>query len=311
MLDAAVDDVCGFNTAVHRIHGVAHLGDHAAGDGAVGDEILDFARRQPRQELALLVEHTRNIGQENGFLGFEDAGDLARCHIRVDVVGVAIRVGAERGNHRDKIAGVQVLDDLRVNAGDFADLADVEHLVGFILRGHEHFLRVDEVAVLAGKTHRLAAEFVDEGNDVLVHQTAQHHFDHIKRFFIGHPHPLDEIRLLADLFQQVGNLRPAAVHHHGVHAHQLQQHHVLGEGFHQVALGHGIAAIFDDDGLVVETLDVRERFRQDVGLVGGGMGCGHGGSGTGFARILRQEKGGARSDLPRAAFSGFAGFTGC
>ena len=76
--------------------------------------------------------------------------------------------------------------------------------------------------------------------------------------------------LLADFLQQAGDLRPAAMHDDRVHAHQFQQHHVLGEGLHQMPLGHGVAAILDDDGLVVETLDVRQRLGQDIGLVGGG-----------------------------------------
>jgi len=96
------------------------------------------------------------------------------------------------------------------------------------------------------------------------------------------------IGLLADLFKQAGDLRAAAVHHHRVHPHQLQQHHVLGEGLHQMPLGHGIAAVFDDDGLVVETLDVGQRLGQDVRLLGGGMEGDHGGSGLGLGRILRQ-----------------------
>jgi len=147
---------------------------------------------------------------------------------------------------------------------------------------------VDEVAVLAGEPHRAAAVLVDQGDDVLVDQTAEHHFHHVERFLVGHPHALDEFALLADALQQAGDLRAAAVHHHRVHADQLQQHHVLGEGLHQVALGHGVAAVFDDDGLVVETLDVGQRLGQDVRLLGGGVGGGHGSSGLSLGRILRQ-----------------------
>jgi hypothetical protein len=42
------------------------------------------------------------------------------------------------------------------------------------------------------------------------------------------------------------------VHHHRVHADQLEQHHVLGEVLLQRHVGHRVAAVLDDDGAVVE-----------------------------------------------------------
>jgi hypothetical protein len=166
---------------------------------------------------------------------------------------------APSGATTDEVRAVEHLDDCRVNASDLAHLADVEQLGGLFRARHQHFLGVDKVAVLAGQPHRLAAVLVDEGDDVLVDQAAEHHFHHVERFLVGHPHALDEVGLLADLFQQAGDLRTAAVHNHRVHPHQLQEHHVLGERLHQVALGHRVAAVLDDDGLVVETLDVGQR----------------------------------------------------
>ena len=288
MLDAAVDDVRGLHPAVDRVDRVADLGDHAAGDGAVGDQRVDLARRQPGQELPRLVEHARGVGHEDDLLGLQHAGDLAGGDVGVDVVGVARGVGAERRDHRDEVAGVEHLDDLGVDAGDLADLADVEHLIGLFLARHQHLLGVDEVAILAGQPHRAAAVLVDQGHDVLVDQAAQDHLDDVEGLLVGHPHALDELALLADALQEAGDLRAAAVHHHRVHPHQLQEHHVLGEGLHQVALGHGVAAVLDDDGLVVEALDVGQRLGQDVGLLGGGVEGGHGGSGLNLGRILRQ-----------------------
>ncbi|MNE32400.1 hypothetical protein D3C80_1260110 [compost metagenome] len=44
--------------------------------------------------------------------------------------------------------------------------------------------------------------------------------------------------------------------HHGVHAHQLQQHHIGGELFRHGALAHGVAAVFDDHGFAVINLDI-------------------------------------------------------
>src|ERR687883_139363 len=51
-------------------------------------------------------------------------------------------------------------------------------------------------------------------------------------------------------------VRPTAVHHHRVHADQLQEHHVLGEILLQLGVGHRVAAILDDQRLAVELADV-------------------------------------------------------
>ena len=67
--------------------------------------------------------------------------------------------------------------------------------------------------------------------------------------------------------QRLLDLRAAAVHHHRVHADQLEQHHVLGEVLLQRGVGHGVAAVLDDDGLAVELADVGQRLGQDLGLV--------------------------------------------
>jgi hypothetical protein len=128
---------------------------------------------------------------------------------------------------------------------------------------------VDEVAVLAGEAHGLAARLVDERHDVLVDEPAQDHLDHVERLLVGDAHALDELALLAELLQELPDLRARAVHHHGVHADQLEQHHVLGEVLLQRNVGHRVAAVLDDDGTVVETLDVGQGLDEDLGLLRG------------------------------------------
>jgi hypothetical protein len=56
------------------------------------------------------------------------------------------------------------------------------------------------------------------------------------------------------------------VHHHRVHAHQLEQHHVVRKALLQLLVDHRVAAVLDHDGLAVEAADVRQRLGQDVGL---------------------------------------------
>jgi hypothetical protein len=139
-----------------------------------------------------------------------------------------------------------------------------------VLVGHLQLARADQAAVAPGQAHGLAAGGVDQAHDVLLHFAAQHPLDHFHGLFVGDAHALDEGALLADLGQRVVDLRPAAVHHDRVHAHQLEQHHVLGEVLLQRRVGHGVAAVLDDQRLAVELADVGQRLGQDLGLVARG-----------------------------------------
>ena len=66
-----------------------------------------------------------------------------------------------------------------------------------------------------------------------------------------------------------------------IHADQLEQHDVAREAFLQLLVGHGVAAVLDDDRLAVEALDVRQRLGEDFRFVGsGGAGEGHDGRGS-------------------------------
>ncbi|MNN69624.1 hypothetical protein D3C81_1854300 [compost metagenome] len=111
---------------------------------------------------------------------------------------------------------------------------------------------------------------------------AQHPFNHFHGFGIGHAHALDEGALLADAAQRVVDLRTAAVHHHRVQTHQLEQHDVVREAALQALFRHGVAAVLDHDGLAVESSDIRQCFRQHSGFDSGGRngsrvgGVGHG-----------------------------------
>ena len=116
-------------------------------------------------------------------------------------------------------------------------------------------------AVLAGQADGSAAMLVDEGDDLLVDQAAQHHLHHVHGLGVGHAHALHELALLAHALEQVVDLRAAAMDHHGVHADQLEQHHVAGEGVLELLVGHGVAAVLDDDGLAVRSGGCRAALR--------------------------------------------------
>jgi hypothetical protein len=110
---------------------------------------------------------------------------------------------------------------------------------------------------------------VDQGHDLLVHQAAQDHRHHIHGLGVGHAHALHELAGLAQALEEAADLGAAAVHHHRVDAHQLEQHHVPGKSALEGIFLHGVAAVLDDHRLAAETLDVWQTLREDMGdLVG-------------------------------------------
>jgi len=69
---------------------------------------------------------------------------------------------------------------------------------------------------------------------------------------------LNELALLADALEHLIDLRPAAMYHHRIHPDQLEQYHVARKALLQYRIGHGVTAVFDDDGFIEKTLDVRQ-----------------------------------------------------
>jgi hypothetical protein len=80
---------------------------------------------------------------------------------------------------------------------------------------------------------------------------------------------LNELTFFTQTFERCFNLGAAAVNHHGVHAHQLQQHHVFCKIGLQGGIGHGVAAIFDDQGFAMKLTDVRQGLCQNFRFVAG------------------------------------------
>jgi hypothetical protein len=100
-----------------------------------------------------------------------------------------------------------------------------------------------------------------------LHFAGQHPLDHFHGFGVGDAHALDKVPFFAEPAQRGLDLRAAAVHHHRVHAHQFEQHHVLGKIGLQLGIGHGVAAILDHHRLAMEATDIGQRLGQDFGLV--------------------------------------------
>jgi hypothetical protein len=87
--------------------------------------------------------------------------------------------------------------------------------------------------------------------------------------------------------EQVFDLRTAAVNNHDVHADELEENDVARKTLLEVLVGHRVAAILDDNGLAVETFDVRQCLGENGGCVGGSdPAVGHGGVPDDDRRIL-------------------------
>jgi hypothetical protein len=59
------------------------------------------------------------------------------------------------------------------------------------------------------------------------------------------------------------------VHHHRVHADQLEQNDIAREAVLEAVFGHGVAAVFDDDGFAVVIADVRRASARICALICG------------------------------------------
>ena len=88
---------------------------------------------------------------------------------------------------------------------------------------------------------------------------------------VGDAQPVDEGGLDGQALQHGVDLRPAAMHHHRVHADLLQQRDVAAEHVRQVFLAHGVAAVFHHDGGAGVAAQERQRMGQDLGLLLGGL----------------------------------------
>ena len=129
------------------------------------------------------------------------------------------------------------------------------------------FSHLDEIAVLAGQAGRAAPLGVDQRNDLLVHQSAEDHLHDIHGGRVRDAQAVDKAGLDIQPFKKFPDLRAATVYDHGVHANELDQHHVARESVLQTGVDHRRAAELDHDRRAVELLDVRQGLDEDLGRV--------------------------------------------
>ena len=266
MWHPAINDVHRGDPALCGIQCAGNLGNHAAGNGAIVNQLVNAPRCELGEQLPILVQYATDVGQHQQFFGLQHGGQLGRHHVGVDVVALVVDAKSDGADHRNEGVVLQRLHRARVDALNIPHLTHIVFLGRVLLVGQTQLARADHRAVTPCQSHRFAASCIDHPHNVLLHFTGEHPLHHFHGFGIGHPHALNELTLLAQAFEQGLDLRSATVHHHGIDAHQLQQHHVFGEVLLQCRVGHGVATVLDDHGLAMKLADVRQCLRQDLCL---------------------------------------------
>ena len=298
MLDTAIDDMHRIDAGFCSVERRRNLRKHATRDGAVFEHVINLAGRQIGQQLSIFIQHTRNIGHHDQLFRAQDFCDLASDQIGIDVVCLTINAKANGRNDRNEGIVLQCFDHRWVDRLDLTDKADIDIFTRLVFVRHLHLAGPNQTTIFTGQANSLAAVMIDQHHDVLLHLATEHPLDHFHGLFVGNAHALHEAALLADFFQRAINLWAATMDHHRVHTDQLQQDDVARKAMLKSLFSHGIAAVFDDDGLAVEFTDIRQRLCEDLGLdLRSNSRSGHCGRGcqrAGKSAILLPTRGGSR-----------------
>ena len=275
----AVEDDDALDAIFQRFEAGLDLGDHAAGNRALGHQLLGFAHAEFGNELLVGIEHAVDIGEEQQPLGAERAGNGASKGIGVDIVGRSIPAGRHRGYHRDHFRAGEEIEQRPVDFDRFTDKPQIEHALDVrigIDDGLVRLARKNHVAVLAAKPDRPLALGIDQRHDLFVDRAGEHHLDDFHGPGVGDAEPAFELALDAEVFQHRGDLRPAAVHDDRVDLGLLEQRDIAGKRLPQAGVAHGVATVFHHDGLALIALHIGQRLGKDRGVTRKGRGIGHG-----------------------------------
>ncbi len=191
---------------------------------------------------------------------------------------------ADGGDDGYKTIAFEHSEDLGIDRMHFADMTQIDNFGYIKLRRHInagaalfhlriprhlHFACANQAAILARKANCLATGLVDIADNLLVDESGQYHFNHIHGLGIGNAHAVDKLCLFADSGQMLPDLRAAAMNHDRIDADLFEQRNIGGKTLLELLFNHRIAAIFDDDSLIGEALQIGESLNK-----GAGSGCG-------------------------------------
>ncbi len=248
---AAVEDDRALDAALDRVEAGLHLRDHAPGERAVGDQLLDALRGEVLQQRLVAAEDADHVGHHQKPRGAHGAGDGAGGGVGIDVVGLAAVAEADRRDHRDDVGAGEGREQRRVDLFGLADETQIDRGFGAgrraAARAHVASL-AEQPAVATGQADRRAPGAVDRRGELLVDRAGQHHLDHLDGLLVGDAQAVDEAGLDREAVEHLRDLRAAAMDDDRIDADLLQQDDVAREFARRPLVAHRMAAVFHDHG---------------------------------------------------------------
>ena len=164
------------------------------------------------------------------------------------------------------------MDERRVHPRHLPHIAEIDDfrrsVLAFVRAPHHQFALagLQQHAVLAGQSHGAGSRAVQPADDILVYRADQHHFHHVHGGVVGDALTLAEFRPDFQPAQHGVDLGAAAVDDDRMDAHQPEQRHIEGEGLLEGFVGHGVAAVLDDDDLILIAPQIGQALDENPGL---------------------------------------------
>ena len=143
---------------------------------------------------------------------------------------------------------------------------DCFQLAGLLI---EHFLDfapagVNDVSVNARQPNGLATEAAQRGDDVQVDLPGKNHLRDLQRLCVSNPSAVDDALSDAQPLGDRSELFAAAVHDSQVDAYLLTEGYLFCKRVELLLIFGDLSRELDDEDLVLETLNVRQRFTKQV-----------------------------------------------
>ena len=182
----------------------ANLRNHAARDGAAGDELVDARGVEFGDKGLGRIKHAGNIGEKHNAGRVHDARDRAGRFVGVHIERFALGGEADRVDDRHEARGQEGVSDGGVTADDLANFAGVEGK----LRGVSAFAKA---AIGQAEADDLRALRREQAEQPHMGASREHADNLIDRLARGDADTVDARRFDAEARELLVDLRAAAV----------------------------------------------------------------------------------------------------
>ena len=258
MGQASVNEVHLAHARVQGVNGGVDFGNHAAGNGAVFNEVQGFRARDGFDEggrVRGVLHDAGNVGNVDKLDRLELLGKGRRRQVRVHVERlVGAQLFRQGGDDGGDLEFQRFRDAVCQAADDVAYFTDVHGVALFVLFldafPHEDFR--------AGNAYALASVVAEHLDEAGIDGSGEGAFHDGNGFRRRDAQTVDEAGLQPGFRHGLGDGLAAAVDDHGVEAQDFQQNDVAHELLDQAGVVHGAAAEFDEECLVPVGLEVGE-----------------------------------------------------